>query len=195
MPIPFRDSSNVDQLGAAGFLKIDSSADGSIVRGALFLINARGEPLEFTYNRVETPNSFLWPRGEIKRHATRKLVTSLLTVCPKVPRFLLCLADEVPHELFCNEINLSVPVCRVTSPTKTIPYSTQETQEIVIEGPEPFHLFWFPGKPPDESDDHRLIYRLVTNGLLLEPFDRALIGLREVYPLAQDNAPNNQKKA
>lgn len=180
MPIPFRDADEVEELGAAGYLKIDASDDGRVFLGALFLVNARGEPLEFTYNRIETPNTFLWRQDDIRRHAIRKLTTSLLTICPKVPQFVVCLADEVNHELFCNEIHLSIPICRVTSLMMSTPYSTQEVQ-VTVEDPEPLHLFWFPGKPADESTEHRLLNRLITHGLFLEPFDRAKVGLKEVY--------------
>ncbi len=84
VPIPFQDAADLEALGAAAFLKIEPAgrvgggessqragrgegggepnrlAGPTGVRGALFLINARGEPLEFAYNRVETPSTFLW---------------------------------------------------------------------------------------------------------------------------------------
>ena len=180
MPVPFRDADEVEELGAAGYLKIDASADGGVFRGALFLINARGEPLEFTYNKIETPHTFLWRQDDIRRHAIRKLAMSLLATCRKVPQFIICLADEVYHELFCVEIYLSIPVCRVASLMQATAHSRLEVQA-TIDTPEPLHLFWFPEKPADESMAHRLFNRLLTHGLLLEPFDRALVGLREVY--------------
>jgi hypothetical protein len=187
MPIPFRDADEVEELGAAGYLKIDTSADGRVLRGALFLVNARGEPLEFTYSKIETPNTFLWRQEDIRRHAIRKLTTSLLATCRKVPQFIICLADEVHHELFCNEIHLSIPVCRVASLLKATSHSGLEIQE-TINGPDLLHLFWFPSKPADESLEHRFLTRLIAHGLLLEPFDRALVGLREVYgPERQGN--------
>lgn len=181
MPVPFRDADDVGELGAAGFLKIDSSTDSSMIRGALFLINARGEPLEFTYNRVETPNSFLWRQDDIRRFALRKLVTALLGTCSKAPVFIVCLADEVYHELFSKELLLSIPICRLASFAKAVSHSKLEIEDS-LEGPEPMHLFWFPGKPPDQSREQVLLDRLVGGGLLVEPFKRALIGLGEVYP-------------
>ena len=180
MPVPFRDADEMEALGAAGYLKIAALPDDAAFQGALFLINARGEPLEFTYNRIQTPNTFLWRQDDIRRHAVRKLTTSLLETCPRVPQFIICLADEVHNELFCNEVHLSIPVCRVASPLQATPHSSLEVQT-TVEDPEPLHLFWFPGKPADESIEHRLLNRLVTRGLLLEPFERALVGLREVY--------------
>jgi len=180
MPIPFRDADVVEELGAAGYLKIDVSDNESTFRGALFLVNARGEPLEFTYNRIYAPNTFLWRRGDVRRHATLKLVTSLLATCPRIPKFIICLADEINHELFCNEIHLSTPVCRVASLMKATSYSKLEVQA-ALEDPQPHHLFWFPGKPAEDSTEHHLLGRLIACGLFLEPFDRALVGLREVY--------------
>ena len=179
MPVPFRDADEVAELGAAGYLKIAALPDDAAFQGALFLINGRGEPLEFTYNRIQTPNTFLWRQDDVRRHAVRKLTTSLLETCPRVPKFIICLADEVHHELFCNEVHLSIPVCRVASPLKATPHSKLEIQA-TLERPEPVHLFWFPFKPPDDSIEERLVNQLVARGLLLEPFERALVGLREV---------------
>lgn len=181
MPIPFRDADEVEALGAAGYLKIDASQDNSLFRGALFLINARGEPIEFAYNEVRIPSTFLWRQEDIRRHAARTLTTSLLATCRKVPRFITCLAEEVGHQLFCNEVHLSIPVGRIASPSKSTPHSQLEVQD-TMEDPQPLHLFWFPGKPADESPEDRLLGRLVAHDLLLEPFDRALAGLREAYP-------------
>ena len=98
MPIPYRDADDLNELGTAGYLKIEPSSAGSGYLGALFLINARGEPIEFTYNRIETPHTFLWRQADIRRHAERKLTASLLLVCPRTPQILLCLAEEVGSE-------------------------------------------------------------------------------------------------
>jgi len=181
VPIPFRDADDVEELGAAAFLKIESSSRGSVYLGALFLINARGEPLEFAYNRVETPQTFLWRPADLRRHVERKLTASLLTICSATPRLVLCLTDEVGSELFCWDVQVSVPVGRIGQPFKAATYGGDETRE-VLDLPEPLHIFWFPGAPADDSIERRLIGRLSSHGLLLEPFERATIGLREVYP-------------
>src|SRR4030095_6435496 len=113
MPIPYRDSDALDELGAVGYLKIEPVTDGSGYLGALFLLNARGEPLEFTYNRIDTPNTFLWRQDDLRRHAARKLTASLFSLCPRTPRLLLCLAKEIGSELFIQDIQVSIPVCRL----------------------------------------------------------------------------------
>ncbi|RJX26563.1 MAG: hypothetical protein C4554_05605 [Dethiobacter sp.] len=181
MPIPYRDADELNDYGIAGYLTIQPAKEGSGYLAALFLINARGEPLEFTYNRIETPHTFLWRQADIRRHAVKKITTSLLSLCPKIPRLLLCRAEEVGSELFCQDIQLSIPVCRIAPAIKAFPYSATEIQDR-IEAEEPRNLFWYPGKPPEDSSELKLLHELLGRGLLTEPFERTLIGLREVYP-------------
>ena len=180
MPIPYRDEKELEELGTAGYLKIESIADSSGFLGALFLVNVRGEPIEFTYNRIETPHTFLWRQDDIKRHAARKLTTSLLSVCPRTPRLILCLAEEIGSELFCNDIQVAIPVCRIAPAIKAVSYSGDEIIDIV-EYEEPINLFWYPSKPPEESLESKLLHELTQRGLLIEPFSRATIGLKEVF--------------
>lgn len=189
MPIPFRDADDVEELGAAAFLKVERLADGSGYLGALFSMDARGEPLEFTYNRIEVPHSFLWRPADLKRHADRRLTASLLRRCSVTPRLLLCLADEVGSELFGRDILVEVPVGRIGQPLPAIESASGSDDA----GPEPPHLFWQPGAPAEDSIERRLFDRLSAHGLLLEPFERATFGLREVYadrPGAQRPGPN-----
>src|SRR5262245_59132418 len=146
MSIPYRDSDDLDELGAVGYLKIESVTDSSGYLGALFLLNARGEPLEFTYNRIDTPNTFLWRQDDLRRHAARKLTASLFSLCPRTPRLLLCLAKEVGSELFTQDIQVSIPVCRLETDREALSTVDSETEDIV-QAAEPVHAFWFPGKP------------------------------------------------
>jgi hypothetical protein len=180
MPIPYRDADELNDLGIAGYLKIQPTEDKIGYVAALFLINARGEPIEFTYNRIETPHTFLWRQADIRRHAIRKITASLLSLCPKIPRVILCLAEEVSSELFCQDIQLSVPVCRIAPAIKALPYSATEIQDR-IEAAAPMNLFWHPERPSNDAIESKLLHALSTNGLLTEPFERALIGLQEVY--------------
>ena len=152
-------------------------------RGALFQINARGEPVEFTYNRVETPNSFLWRPADVRRAALRRLTASLLAACPKMPRVLFALAAEVPSELFTQDLQADLPVCRVAPGLATAGFSTLEVAEMVDQS-EPLHLFWFPVPPLAGTPERALTDHLTAHGLLLEPFERAAVGLAEVYGAA-----------
>jgi hypothetical protein len=44
------------------------------------------------------------------------------------------------------------------------------------------NLFWYPERPSDGSTELSLLQTLSAKGMLTEPFERALIGLKEVYP-------------
>jgi hypothetical protein len=184
MPIPYRDADDLDELGTVAYLKIEPAADGSGYLGGLFLINARGEPVEFTYNRIDTPQTFLWRQDDLRRHAARKLTASLFSLCPRTPRLLLCLAKEVGSELFGQDLQISIPVCRIALAHEALPSSDAETKDIVPAS-EPVQVFWFPGRPAEDAIELRLLHLLTSHGLLLEPFARAAIALREVYR-AQD---------
>ncbi len=180
VPIPFRDQDELDEWGTAAYLRLEAEEGRAAYRGALFQINARGEPVEFTYNRVETPNTFLWRPADVRRAALKRLTASLLEACPRVPYMLLGLAEEVPSELFCQDLRLALPVCRVAPALHAISYSTLEAAE-VVEQDQPAHLFWYPAAPAAGSPERRLADHLIRHGLLVEPFERAAVGLREVY--------------
>jgi len=180
MPIPYRDVDDIEELGLAAYLRIVAAGDESGYAGALFVINTRGEPIEFTYNRIETPHTFLWRQDDIRRHAMRKLTASILSLCPKTPRLILCLAEEVKSELFCQDIQVSIPVCRLAPAIEVTSYSGDESQD-TLKDPEPMNLFWFPNRPGENSIEIRLLQELISRGLLVEPFERAAIGLKEVY--------------
>ena len=183
MPIPFRDQDDVDDLGLAAFLRLDAEPDRAAYRGALFQINARGEPVEFTYNRVATPNGFLWRSADLCRAAAKKLTASLLATCSQAPRLLVALAAQVPSDLFCLDLQVATPVCRLATGREPAAFSTLEVPETLTHpdpAQEPFHLFWFPDPPAAGAPARRLLRELALRGLLLEPFDRAGVGLREV---------------
>jgi hypothetical protein len=167
VPIAFHDVGDVDELGSAGFLKLelvvaDDQATVSAVAG-LLVINARGEPLEFAFNRAELRHRELWGERRARGHVQRRLVASLLSVCSYDPRLLVCLADEIDTDLFERELHVEVSIVRIA------------------ELAAPAQVTWQPAAPIDDSAEQRLFERLGAHGLLLEPFERASHGLREVY--------------
>ena len=183
MPIPFSDVDALDELGSAAFLKaeVERSSNLACCLGALLVISARGEPLEFGYNRVRVPQPFLWRGADLQRHMQRRLVASLLSVCSQQPRLLLCLASEVHASLFGQDLQVEIPVARVgASPSVARRVDTQTGEVLEDEDPRP-HVAWQPAPPDEGSPERRLFDHLATHGLLLEPFERAALGLREVY--------------
>jgi hypothetical protein len=182
MPIPFRDADELESLGTAGFLRFLPAEGGSGYYGALFLVNGRSEPVEFSYNRIDVPQRFLWRAQDLRRHVVRRLATSLFEICPRVPSVLLCLAEEVDAELFTDEIKVTIPVARVAEESALVGQAADERREVIPEE-RPVQLFWFGEFPPEDAPARRLVAHLGARGLLLEPFERAAMGLREVYRL------------
>jgi hypothetical protein len=182
VPIPFTDIEEIAGLGSAAYLKVESSPDSACALGALLVITARGEPLEFGYNRVRVPQPFLWREADLKRHVQRRLTASLLSVCSQQPRILLCLEEEVGEWLFGQDLQVEVPVARVgphAAARRRVDPITGEVFE--DENPPPAHMIWQPQAPDADSVERNLFNHLSSHGLLLEPFERATAGLREVY--------------
>lgn len=181
MPIPFRDADALEDLGAAAYLELLRGPDGASLFGALFLMNARGEPLELVYNRVALPRSPLWRPTDLGRAAQRTLTVSLLELARTEPRLMLCLADHVDWHLFCGDIQLSLPAARLARPLTSTAIAPAEVLETLTE-PERVDVYWASSTPLGGSPPRRIFDHLASTGLLLEPFIRARIALSEVYP-------------
>ena len=181
MPIPFSDVEDDDGLGSAAFLKVERSPDHACCLGALLVISARGEPLEFGYNRVRVPQPYLWREEDLRRHTERRLTMSLLSVCSQQPRLLVCLASEVTARLFAQDLQVEVPVVRVGVAVLSHARVDIETGEVLENEDARPHVAWQPAPPNADSMERRLFEHLTAHGLLLEPFERAALGLREVY--------------
>jgi hypothetical protein len=187
LPIPFHDTEEMEELGAAAFLHVEQPEPGSAERfGALLFINGRGEPLEFVYNHLELLGDVLWRPADRTRAAVRRLAATLFHAATLTPALLLCRADVVDPHLFgpAGHLALEIAVGRVATAAEAVGYVDTEQQETLSTADsagqlQETHVFWTPGPPAGAAAD--LFARLADRGLLLEPFDRAGVGLREVY--------------
>jgi hypothetical protein len=182
MSIPYRSVLDEDERNVSGAFFRTMPIDRDSQVGGLLLIDARGEPIEFTYNRVGVKHRFLWRDRDLNVAVTRELLTSLLDTCPRAPSAIFCLASEVEAQLLVEDIDIQRPLARVAGETDTVGRSSDEEHERV-EGATNVQLFWVRGRPSDATPAHRLVERLASRGLLLEPFERVLAGLREAYEL------------
>lgn len=147
------------------------------MRGALFLVNSRGEPMDFSFARVDIHASFLWRPGEAHRQAVTALCRTLFVAATHAPHLMVGLAEEVPAAVFTDDLEVAVPLCRVAGPTALAYASTESLEEL----PGAQHVFWV-GRPPDaESDARSLLNALIARQGLVEPFERAALGLKEAY--------------
>ena len=175
MSIPFR-AARGDDDRAAAFLRVIRDEAGGY-DGALFVMNARGEPLEFVSSRIEAPRTRLWRQEDLQRRAARELAGVLFNAVTSRPAVVFARADEVEADLFVSDIETPVATCRVAAQTMPAGGTADGgAEDAEADGPR---LLWSSGPPPEGSPEQILAERLRSVGLLTEPFERAEAGLRE----------------
>src|SRR6266851_263710 len=180
MTVPFRDAAELEAGGTAAYLRITPGRTRSERLAGLLQLNAKGEPVEFAFSTVQIPSGALWKAGQAERGGLRSLTTSLFQASQRTPLLLLCLAREVPPDLFRDELEVLLPVCRLAAETDVAELDRGEVAELAELAAEPaIHLFWRPGPPIQDSPARRLLDLLARRGFLLEPFERIPAGLHE----------------
>ncbi len=178
MPVPFRDLDPDDDTGIAAYLKLADEPLGRGMRAALFCVNARGEPAAFSFSRIDLPPAVLWRAGELRRRAVASLCKMLFGAVSQTPALLLVMADEVSPRVFSEDVEVRIPVCRVQCDSVTTSAIEEATESI----DETLHLFWTgSGRPEAGSSARDLVDLLRARSLLLEPFERAALGLEEAF--------------
>lgn len=177
MAVPFRDLTDDEGLGLAGYLRFVVEPDAKGIRGALFCMNAMGQPVNFSFCRVDIPASVLWRPGQAKQNALIALTRSLFGASLKEPALLLTLAEEVSPRIFAEELEVLVPLCRVARQEPGV-HASGESHESLDDS---IHLWWVSPVPGPESPARRLLERLRARGLVTEPFDRAALGIDEAF--------------
>ena len=175
MPIPFEDLREGEPTGAVGFLRFVDEADGKGIRGALFLTSGRGEPLDFCFTRIDVHHSLLWRRGDARRQAVTSLLKVLFQAANRVPVLLLALADEIPSQVFADDIQVQVPLCLIASSEASGQATTTDSQP-----DKDVRLIWATERPGDDSEAMRLLEGMHRHDPL-EPFERAAVGLEEAF--------------
>ena len=176
MPIPFEDLGEAEPTGAIGFLRFVDEADGKGIRGALFLTSGRAEPLDFCFTRVEVQQSFLWRRGDARRQAVTALIKALFQAANRVPVLILGLADEIPRQVFADDIHVQIPLCLV-APSE----AAAQAEMTVFQPARSVSLTWAGEQPGDGSEAIRLLEGFMRRHDPLEPFVRAAAGLEEAF--------------
>ena len=166
MAIPFREITGDEPPAAVAYLRILEADSGAAVRiqGALFVTDGRGDPLEFCFTRVEAEAGVLWDPGRAYRRTVVVLIKALFEAANHQPDLVFALAEELPPEIFADDIDVQVPVCLVGAP-----------------GSDLVPLHWIVGEPAAGSPLSGLVESLRSRELLLEPFRRAAQGLEEAF--------------
>jgi len=177
MPIPVTDNSNNRPDGLAAFLKLSDEENGKGIRGALFLVDSYGRPVEFYFSRINLVSQFLWREGEARRSSVTALVRALFESTEKLPIVILCLSDEIPPKVFSEDLLIEIPACRISTGGITAHSVTDKVESL----DESTDIFWVNNEPMPESHARLFLESLDTSKLILEPFSRAQIGLDEAF--------------
>jgi hypothetical protein len=178
MPVPFRDLAEGEPPGVAAFVKLVEEPGARGLRGALFCITARGDPVDFTFSRIALPSPVLWRAGDQRRRAVAALCRALFVATSQTPALLLALAAEVPPRVLGEDLEVRIPACRIERnggpppATEAAPESLDGALELSWAGA---------GRPEADSEAHALMELLRARNLLLEPFERAALGLEEAF--------------
>ena len=175
MPVPFRDLGEETPFGVAGFLRFVDEPDGRGVRGAMFVMSARGEPLDFIFTRADVRSGVLWRAGDARRQTVLALAKVLFEAASRVPDVVLALAKETPPRVFTEDLIVQVPLCRVATGDPG-PMALSETPEHISDS---LTLIWVNPFPAPGDPGRETIELLDSRQLLLEPFERAMLGLEE----------------
>ena len=177
MPIPFRVLGEEEHAGVAGYLRFIDDPGGMGVRGALFIMSTRGEPLEFCFTRIAVPTGIFWRADHAKSRAIASLAKALFEATDHTPQVVLILADEAPPGTFTEKIQVAIPLCQVVTPGCD-PLGQPETLQQIADSPA---LLWVNGPPAAGGDAAKTVDVLRDGNLLLEPFGRAALGLQEAF--------------
>ena len=176
MPVPYQDHIDSDPAAEVAYLLFMDAHDGRSIRGAIFVANHRGEPLEFCFTRVEVGTGAFWRQDLAYRRAVVLLVKALFEAASHNPDLVLALAEEIPRDILADELEVQVPVCLVGNPAADaapLDGSASGTAAAVLQ--------WINGEPAEETPLSALVELLKARNLLLEPLQRAARGLEEAF--------------
>lgn len=175
--MPFLDIAAGESPVTVAYLRFVEEGGGTGMRGCVFVVSLAGDPLEFCFTRVALPTGPLWNHGLALRRAVAELARALFQASSLRPDAVFCLSYETPVEVFGEDIEAQVPLCRVSAyPGGDAPGSYADHGE-----GRPVFLCWENGLSPAVSVDTPLTRYLESRHRLLEPFERAGLGLEEAF--------------
>ena len=176
MPIPYQDRADGEAAAAVAYLRVLAEPDRGELQAALFIANGGGAPLEFCFTRAEVDSGTLWQPEPAYRRAVVALFKALFEAVRHQPDLALALAEEVPAEIFDEDIEVHVPLClvaRAPEPGESPDNGDSGANTVIVQ--------WLNGELADGTLLSRLVESLKDRNLLLEPFQRAALGLEEAY--------------
>ena len=177
MPVPFQDIASGAATLRIAYLRFVKEAESKGIRGCMFVISQQGDPLEFCFTRVDLPSGALWNHGLAVRRAVAELTKALFQAVRFQPDVVFCLSFETPQEVFAEDIDAQVPVCCVSSGADgDLPESVSDLRK-----GKSVSFRWQKELDPGDSRAGPVSQYLESRDRLLEPFERAGLGLEEAF--------------
>ena len=177
MPIPFRDLGEDEPSRVAGFLRFVDEPDGRGIRGALFIMSVRGEPIEFAFTRINLGSGVLWRPEHARSRSVSALTKALFESASSHTDVVMSLAEETPLAVFSENILPEIPLCRLAFTDSTAAGPSEKAQRLS----ESLILYWTNGLPSPGSVTAQTVELLGQRQLLAEPFERAALGIQEAF--------------
>ena len=143
----------------------------------MFIMSARGEPIEFAFTRINLRSGVLWRPGHARSRSVSALTKALFESASNQADVVFSLAEETPPSVFSDNISPEIPLCRVALQDPVSAAPTEETQQLS----ESLTFYWTNGLPPPGSLTAQIVELLGQRQLLIEPFERAALGIQEAF--------------
>lgn len=170
MPIPYRNAPRSSDEGCAAFIDLVWIEAESTYYGGMLLIDGKGRPLEFTHNALKAPQDAVWQMTNLREVAVVMMAHSLFEACKREPDLLICSVTFGKVEFCREEVAPLIPFAQVNVVEDETPSSAR------------IEWYWINDPPHEKMRSYALFQTLQQKDMLLEPFSRIQLGLREVYP-------------
>ena len=166
MPIPFEDLSKPDSAGSVAWLRFIDEEEDTGIRAALFETTNRGDPLGFSFSRIDQrDHSVAQANGMMSRQsALLFLAKSLFRSATGSPSLILGLAHEIPLSVVTGALQVGLPFCRVSLGGENAP-----------------QLSWATNQPRQGTQAHRTFDRIMRRDDPFEAFGRAAECLNKAF--------------
>lgn len=163
---------SVTKSDSIAWLRLIEEKPGEGDFAVLFQTSYTGEPLGFSFTRIERQPSDE-KRARFRQENLLTVVSAQLCASTISPRLVISFADEISKKSL-NETEIgSVPVCSIRT-------DDSETRVGAIRSEnaeERFVVRWLTDLPDQETDANRLLCEVLEWANPLEPFERVVAGL------------------
>ena len=156
--------------GAAAWLRFVEERGGQGLRAALLQTSGSGEPLGFSFTRIDRDDAATRHPGRVRHRAMEMLAASLIRAASPVPALVLGLAGEVPAEALAGALPVDLPFCRFRPAAARVDATACRVEAL-----------WVPAEPHGESTARRLFDEIVERDEPLEPLERTAEALAVAF--------------